>query len=201
MNLSNSSQSKFHPSILIICCLLSSCGYNWGPGSRSLPGGYKKVFVEIFKNRTYELGAEFDFTQALKTKLEQSGFIKVTKKKEAEIIITGDIINVTNLDSGSQPTFFKVDYERKQAYPYKAPMFTIYKMEISANIKVTRANDKKVLWQSLVKGGKTYRGSLLTRQGLRSSNVLYNKSRREQTIKIIAEDMMEEAFDLMAEDF
>ena len=199
MNLLNSYQSGFPA--LFLFFFLSSCGYNWGPGTRSLPGGYKKVFVEIFKNKTHELGAEFDFTQALKKELEQSEFAQVTNKKDAEIIITGDIINVTNLDSGSQPSFFRVDYTKKKAQAYRASMFTIYKMEFSVNIKVTRVSDKKILWQNLTKGEKTYRGSLLTRQGIRSSNVLYNKSRRKQTIKTIAKDMMEETFDLLTEDF
>ena len=193
-----------HPNLrfsIFFSLLISSCGYNWGPGNRGLPGGHKNVFIEIFKNKTHELGAEADFTQALKIEIEQSGFVKIALKKDAEIIITGDIINITNLDSGSQPTFFKVDYQTRQAHPYKAPMFTIYKMEISVNIKAIRASDKKVLWQSLVKGEKTYRGSQLSQQGIRSSNVLYNESRRRQTIKMIAKDMMEEAFDLLVEDF
>ncbi len=193
--------NSYHARLGLFFCLLSSCGYNWGPGNRSLPGGYKNVFVEIFKNSTNELGAEFEFTQAMKTEMERSDFVNVTLKKNADIIISGHIINVTNLDSGSQPTFFKVDYETKKAHPYKAPLFTIYKMQVNVNLKAIRVNDKKVLWQTLVKGEKTYRGSQLGRQGIRSSNVLYNESRRKQTIKMIARNMMEEAFDLLVEDF
>ena len=198
MNLSNSYTAL---GLFFLSYLLSSCGYNWGPGNQNLPGGYKNVFVEIFKNRTNELGAEFEFTQALKTELQRSDFVNVTPKKNADIILTGHIINVTSLDSGSQPTFFKVDHETKKAYPYKAPMFTIYKIQINVNLKAIRVSDKKILWQTLVKGEKTYRGSQLSRQGIRSSNVLYNESRRKQTIKMIAREMMEEAFDLLVEDF
>ncbi len=186
---------------LLLLGVLASCGYNWGPGKRSLPGGYKNVFIEIFKNSTNELGAEFSFTQALKKEMERSGFVNVTQKEKAELIITGHIINITNLDSGSQPTFFQVNYETRQALPYKAPMFTIYKMQVNTNIKVIQASDKKVLWQTMIRGEKTYRGSQLNRQGVRSSNILYNESRRKQTMRKIAQDMMEEAFDLLVENF
>ena len=187
--------------LIFFFCILTSCGYNWGTGSQSLPGGYKNVFVEIFKNSSNELGAEFSFTQALKRKLEQSGFINITSKDKADLIIRGHIINVTSLDSGSQPTFFKVNHEIKKAQPYRAPLFTIYKIQVKANVKVIQVNDKKVLWQNLVEGERTYRGSQLTKQGIRSSNVLYNKSRRKKTMKIIAKDMMEEVFDLLVENF
>lgn len=192
-------KSIFYP--IFLCHTLTSCGYNWGPGNRSLPGGHKNVFVEIFKNSTDEIGAEFSFTQALKRELEQSGFVNITPKDRADLIITGHIINVTSLDSGSQPTFFKVNYETRQAQPYRAPLFTIYKMQVRTNIKVIQADNKKVLWQTLVKGEKTYRGSQLTQQGIRSSNVLYNESRRKKTMKTIAKGMMEEAFDLLVENF
>ena len=181
--------------------LLLSCGYNWGPGNPKLPKGYKYVFVEIFKNSTKEVGAEYNFTQALKRELELSGIANLTTKNRAELIITGNIIDVTSLDSGSQPTFFKINYETRQALPYRAPLFTLYKMQVKANIKIIQAKDKKVLWQNLVQGEKTYRGSQLTKQGIRSSNVLYNESRRKNTMKAIAKEMMRDAFDLMVQDF
>ena len=180
---------------------LAGCGYNWGPGSRSLPGGHQRVFVEMFKNSTHELGAEFSFTQALNRELERSGFITLSPKQQAEVIITGHIIDVTNLDSGSQPTFFQIDYNTRQATPYRAPLFTVYKIRMTVNLKATGAHDKKVLWQSLVHGEKSYRGSQLSQQGIRSSNVLYNESRRKQTVKWIANDMMREAFDRLTENF
>ena len=181
--------------------LLISCGYNWGRGSLELPKSYQYVFVEIFKNNTRETGAEYSFTQALKRELELSGVASLTTKDRAELIITGDIINVTSLDSGSQPTFFKIDYETKQALPYRAPLFTLYKMQVKVNVKAIQAKDKTVLWQSFVHGEKTYRGSQLTKQGIRSSNVLYNESRRKKAMEAIAKEMMKDAFDLMIQDF
>jgi outer membrane lipopolysaccharide assembly protein LptE/RlpB len=51
---------------MVGCCLLLplACGYNFAGGG-ALPGGVQTVFVELFVNRTNEIGVENTFTNDL----------------------------------------------------------------------------------------------------------------------------------------
>lgn len=176
---------------------LVSCGYQWGNYNRSLPGGHKTIFIELFKNQSSEVGAEAFFTQGVKEEFLRSGLVLVTTPAAAEVILKGSIINVENINAGSDPRF--VDETTGEAY--QASYFTVYNLRVTSNLKLVRSRDEKVIWQTQLIGEENYRGSLLKKQGIRSSNVLYNQSRRQQTMKLIAKKMMQEAFDRLTERF
>ena len=69
------------------------------------------------------------------------------------------------------------------------------------SLKLVTAADNKRVWQTTLRGQQDYRGPLLKNFGVRSSNPLYNQSAREQTLSLIAKDMMNDAFDRMTENF
>ncbi len=190
---------KLYLCLLPLLCL--SCAYQFGHGNRTLPGGHKTIFVEMFENQSSEVGAEAAFTQALKEELQRSGLLLVTTKEAAEVILEGAIISVESANSGSEPGFVSINKETNLPETYLASYFTNYSLRVSTNLKLIRSRDKHVIWQTNVLGNKAYRGSLLKKQGLRSSNVLYNQSRRQQTMKLVAQDMMQEAFDRLTESF
>lgn len=189
--------------LLVFSLLLgfSACSYKLGHEDRSIPGGHKTVFVNMFENQSQEVGAEAFFTNALINELQRSGFILVTEKDSAEVVIDGLILNVQNSGSVSIPTFYEVDHLNNQAKSFRASMFTEYLLSVSANLKVKRTRDSKVIWQTYLKSQKGYRGPLLKKDGLRSSNPLYNQSTKTQTMKLLAKEMMEEAFDRLTENF
>ena len=181
---------------------LSHCGYNWGHEGRSLPGGHKTVFVAMFENRSKEVGAEASFTQALMTELERSGFSIVTSEDSAELVLKGTILSVTNSDSGQiSGAFYKTDHVNLNAESYDASLFSVFRMNVTVNLKAIRSRDKRAVWHSTLTGGNFYQGAALTQQGVRTSNVLYNQSRRQQTMKLIAKEMMNQAFDQLTENF
>lgn len=173
----------------------SACVYNWGHGDRALPDGYKSVFVEIFDNKTQEVGVEIDFTNAMIKEIERSGFAVVTDKHSAELILSGSILSVTFTGSASATG--------SGAFPDNptASLFTNYVFNAMTTIKVRRSSDNKVIWTTNVTGTSNYQSSNLTQAGLRSSNPLYNQSSRKQTAKIVAKNMMTEAFDRLTETF
>lgn len=187
---------------LALLISLSSCAYHFGHGNRSLPGGHKTVYVEIFENKSKEVGAEASFTQALNKELVRSGFSVVTSPNMAELVLKGSILRVTNYDGGQIQNFYAEDHANKTA-PVKLPAtyFTSYAMSVMTNLKAVRSRDQKVIWQANLAGYKNYLGASLTKQGIRSSNVLYNQSRRKQTMKLIAQELMQEAFDRLTEKF
>lgn len=180
---------------------LSHCGYNWGRSTRELPGGHKTVYVELFENQSRHLGLETVFAQSLTRELERSGFAHVASKDSAELIIQGNVVTVDFKGRGSDPNFKSKDFSNGTSTTYSASFFTDYRMTISVNLRVIRSRDKQLIWQTNVRGQRAFQSARLKRQGIRSSNVLYNEARKKQTIRLIAQEMMSDAFDRMTENF
>ncbi len=193
----------FLVSLLSLC----QCGYNWGHQTRELPGGHKTVYVEMFENTTQQVGVEIQMVRALTQELLRSGFVIVTTKDSAEVIIKGQVLSVEVIGGGSDPTSFVAkDFSpaakaERTAVDYSASFFSIYTVRISANLRAIRSRDKHLIWQTNVSGFNTFESARLKRQGERSSNVLYNEARKKQTIKLIAIDMMSNAYDRLTENF
>lgn len=185
---------------------LCQCGYNWGHHTRELPGGHKTVYVEMFDNQTKEVGLEAQLTHSLIQELERSGFALVTSKHNAEIIIQGSVLSAAVIGSGSSPNFVAKNFSsatpsERTSTNYTASFFTSYSVTIVANLKAVRSRDEQTIWQTSVRGLKSFQGARLKKQGVRSSNVLYNQARKKQTIKLIAREMMSDAFDRLTENF
>lgn len=188
--------------------LLCSCAYNFGHGHRSLPGGHKTVFVKMFTNQSKEVGAEAAFTQALSRELQRSGFVSVTSIDRAEVVLEGAILRISSSGGGQNPPSEPIFFEENNGNnptgtltPIEATYFQVYNLNAVISLKAVRSRDEQVIWQTTLNGARSYRGALLTKQGVRSSNVLYNQSRRKQTIKLIAKEVMQEAFDRLTENF
>jgi hypothetical protein len=159
------------------------------------------VYIQMFENRSAEVGAEASFTQALTRELQRSGFAIVSTKEAADLVLSGTILNVFSVDGAPITRFFEEDHAAGTSRRFEATLFRQFNLSVQASLKATRSRDDQVIWQTNLRGQKSYRGAEVTRQGARSSNVLYNQSRRAQTVKLIAQEMMEEAFDRLTENF
>ncbi len=158
----------------------------------------------MFENNTQELGLESHFSQALIQELERSGFAIVTSREMAELVVKGSIVAASVVGSGSDPTFRAKDFSdptEKTTTNFSASFFPTYTFTATANVKAIRSRDKQLVWQTNVSGSQTYQSARLKRQGVRSSNVLYNQARKKETIKLVAKQMMSDAFDRMTENF
>src|SRR5687768_11191615 len=82
-----------------------SCAYHFGALKRSLPGGYNKVSVPVFKNSTQEPGIESFFTTAMIEELERNRFASVTPDEEAQVVLEGTVTSIA-YDRGA---FFSQD--------------------------------------------------------------------------------------------
>lgn len=182
--------------LIAIFLFTSACAYNWGYKDRSLPQGYKTVYVETFENQSQEVGVEIDFTNALIRQIERSGFATVTEKSSAELILSGTILSVT-FTGNSSVTGKELFGENNKS----ASLFTNYVFHSTATIKARRSSDDEVIWSTTIDGSTNYQSSKLTQEGLRSSNPLYNQSSRKQTAKLVAKDMMDEVFNRLTENF
>ena len=175
---------------------LSACGYNIGHYNRTLPKGYKTIFIEMFENRSPEVTSEAHFTNALIKEFHRSGFVLVRDKSAAEVIVKGTVMSVTSLGRNST-----VNFRNLAGNAYDATLFTQYGVDAVVHLKLLQAIDEKVLWQTTLRSQKNYYAPILTQSGVRSSNPLYNNSARMRTIASVAQQMMNEAFDRMTENF
>ncbi len=71
---------------------LTSCGYSTGS---MMPSGVDRVAVDVFGNDTYYREIEFQLTRELTSELRQRAPLKITRRRNADAVLTGRIINVT----------------------------------------------------------------------------------------------------------
>ena len=80
--------------LLILTAVLSGCGYRF-VGGGSFPAGIESVFVEIFQNRSAEVGYENTITNDLLYEITRKEAVTLESRENAEGILTGTITQVT----------------------------------------------------------------------------------------------------------
>ena len=186
-----------------VFALLGGCAYHVGLTDRSLPGGYKQVSVPIFKNRTEDVGIEAEFTNAMIRRLNRSQAAQVTNKETAPLVMEGTILQIeTKRGAGvaGQGTNFSVKSEIPRL-PKDSVLISEYRLVVSANIRLRRKSDDKIIWESNFSNERVYSAPRIGTPIVNSANALYNHSARVDTISMLAEEMMAEAHDRMTENF
>lgn len=168
---------------------LTGCAYRLGSPDRSLPGGYRQVFVPIFKNRSLEPGIEVSFTNALIQEFERAHIGRIVEANQAEVIAEGTIEGVSYSPAGLST--------KKTG----ANLAAQYQILIRVNLVLRRNSDKSILWQGVFGGERTYVAPQVLASGINTVNPLYNLSARRQNIEVVAADMMSEAHDRITENF
>jgi hypothetical protein len=171
---------------------LTGCAYRLGSPDRSLPGGYRQVFVPMFKNKTYEPSVEVAFTNSLIMEFERSKIGRVTDSHQAEVLVEGEIESIAY--NASPPS-------TGSSLPTGAVLSPQYQILISARVTLRRNSDKSVLWSGTFKGERNYNAPFVTGAGINTVNPLYNLAARRQNIEAAAAEMMSEAHDRMTENF
>lgn len=178
--------------------VFSACAYRFGPHHRQLPGGYQKVFVKLFENKTPEVGIEPDWTNAFSQELARTGVANVTTEANSEIILVGTIHSVDfRAKTAISVPSSTLDSQGKRV---DRSMFTEYQTLVTIVLKAVDRQGKE-LWQGQFMGEKNYKAPQLTVHGLLTANPLYNQSARRQTIAAIAEEVAFEAVNRMTENF
>jgi hypothetical protein len=169
----------------------TGCAYRLGSPDRSLPGGYKQVFIPIFTNRSMEPGIEVDFTNSLIQEFERAKIGRVTDANQAEVLVEGEISSVTYTPSSLS----------ESGLPTGAVLAAQYQILVSATVTMRRQSDKSVLWTGTFSGERTYTPPQIKTAGINTANPLYNLSARRQNIATMASEMMLEAHDRITENF
>ncbi|MGE3387204.1 MAG: LPS assembly lipoprotein LptE [Bdellovibrionales bacterium] len=180
---------------LLCALLLSSCAYQMGIGSRSLPGGYRQLAIPVFSNKTQEVGAEVAFTNAMIREFEQSQIAEIVPVDNAPLKLEGEIESVKY---GSRSA---AQSKEIPALPQNAVLTTSYQILVTMRFRLRRVSDQAVLWEGSVNNEKVYSAPQIGTPVVNSANVLYNQSARQQSLTALAKEMMEEAHDRMTENF
>ncbi len=182
---------------LILSLLLSGCAYRLGPGTRSIPGGYKQISVPVFKNKTQEAGIEVAFTDSLIQEFQRSRIARVVDNALSEVAVVGTIDSIQYL-----PGAKRVAGDSASPYlPNGTVIASEYRILLSVTVKVVRQADGIELWSGSFSGERTYAAPQVTLAGVNSVNPLYNLSARRQNIDVMAYDIMAEAHDRITENF
>ncbi len=176
---------------------LASCAYRLGSGTRSLPGGYSRLSVPIFKNKTQETGVEVAYTNALLQEFLRSKVGQVVDEPKAEVRIEGEIASITYTpESPVTPETSAGLY-----LPRGTVLASRYRILTDVTLRVVRRSDGEVVWQGSFKGERTYAAPQVHMAGVNSVNPLYNLSARRQNLDVLAQEMMIEAHSRMTENF
>ena len=190
--------------------LLSSCAYKWGYGDRSLPGGYTKIAIPVFSNRSDFVGIEAAYTNALIHEFAKSKVAEVVKKKRSEVFIDAAIISVQVIHQGSRninagnvsdTVSGTDDAENEIRLPENTVLTTEYRVVTNAKVYLRRTLDRKILWQGTFFGERVYPAPQVGLGVVNSVNPLYNHNARINVIEGMSGDMMAEAHDRMTENF
>lgn len=177
--------------LFAILLLSTSCAYRWGENQRSLPGGYRQIFVPIFKNSSMEPGVEIAFTNFFIQEIERAQVARVVERERAEVVLEGEITEVTS--SGEQITNEKTILGFSQARQYL--------LNVVVRVQLKRLSDGKTLHSGTYSRQRTYKAPSLTQAGLNSMNPLYNRSAQHQNIETMAKILMAEAHDRLTDNF
>jgi len=137
--------SKYPPILIALALILSmctSCGYTTGS---LLPAHLKNVYIENFANKipiteevsyqqrykTYRPRLEIDITEAIRSKFLFDGHLRVTQKEEADIILTGELV-----DFRREPIQYGYDDSIEK-----------YRVVIAINMKAEDVGKKETMWR------------------------------------------------------
>jgi hypothetical protein len=181
----------------VIQFFLTGCAYKLSTNLENLPGNVKSIQVPLFKNRSYEPGAEIFFTNALKSEVLKSKVVRLEDEaSKSEAILQGAIaeIDVTAAES--------VIEAKNTAYlPLESVLSTSYTVTATIELTLKRVNSSEVLWSGSFKQARNYAAPQITLPVINTANSLYNHSAKRQTLDAISKELMQAAFDRMLENF
>lgn len=177
--------------VFITVTVFHGCAYRFSQIDRSLPGGYKRVAVPVFTNKTYEPGAEVSFTNALIRELERFHQVAVVDKSDAEVSLVGEVVSLQYSSSGIVT----------EGVPPGTSLSSTYRVLATIQLRLIENSTQREIWQGPFVGERSYQAPLVTLKGLTSVNPLFNQSARMETIDVLARDMMLEVHNRLTERF
>ncbi|MBL7542510.1 MAG: LptE family protein [Bdellovibrionaceae bacterium] len=179
-----------------VMILYSGCAYKVGQKFRSLPGGYQRLSIPVFKNKSMEPGAEAILTQALKEEFFRSTVLKVVSDNEAEVRLEGQI-EALRYD----PTSTVIESDQKNQLPTGTVLTSSYIMNVILNVKLVKTATAEVLWQSQFSSSRQMSASQVTYAGINSVNPIYNQNAKRIVLESVAYELSNQIHNNLTENF
>lgn len=179
----------------------SGCAYRIGYGQRSLPGGFDRVAVPVFKNKSELVGVEGSFTNSLIRQFSASKVAKVVAKEQAPVWVEGEIVSIELIHEGKIDANQLTESENTFGLPDNTVLTSQYRVLTTVSLALRRSSDKKVLWTGAVKGERVYPAPQVGLKVVNSVDPLYNHNARFDIVEQMSVDMMSEGHDRMTENF
>lgn len=170
--------------IVLLPFLFTACGYGFSTVRGPLPGGVKKVAIPTFQNHTHEAGIENIFTSSLRDEFFKSKLVDVVDRKRAD----AEIIGIVNSISIEAVAYSERDLEGRA----KKVLANEYNARADVSISLVRLRDREKLWERTLSDARRY---------VTDENLLKNEVKQQEAFQKTALYLMEQAHDLMFEDF
>lgn len=156
----------------LLFAAVTGCGYRFTAGGAPLPEGVRTVCAPIFANRTAEPALELIFTDALRERLLRAGALSTGA---CDARLEGEVLGV-----GSAPTI-------------QTTQGTLAAYRISASARLRLLKGERVLAETELSGNEDY----LPGADLRG-DVLQTEASRQAALQRLAEALMKDAYDRLA---
>jgi len=181
--------------------LMAGCAYNVGYGHRSLPGGFDRVAIPVFKNRSDIVGIEAAFANSMIRQFANSKVAKVVDRDSAPLVVEGEIVSIELIHEGRIDRNQLSPQENTFGLPQNTVLTSQYRVLANVALQLRRSDNQKVLWTGTVRGERVYPAPQVGQPIVNSVNPLYNHNARIDVIEQMSQQMMAEGHDRMTENF
>jgi outer membrane lipopolysaccharide assembly protein LptE/RlpB len=168
----------FHRYLTIsVLSLLAGCGYHFVGQGGGFPGDIQSLAIQTFENKTKEMTLHRVVTSAVRNEFVSRRDLRIVGVGEADAVLQGTITSFTT-----------------SSLAYDAEGRAIeYRVAINLDLKLVRRVDGTILWE-VPNFAKTeeYRAS---------TEVLTNEAQKNRAIRTLAEDLAEDCYFRLREDF
>lgn len=136
--------------LMLLPVLLSSagCGYRFS-GDGEMPGGVKRIAIEMFQNRSGESGIESIITNDVVNEFSRNPMVEVTGREEADAVLTGVIRSARTrslshraaYDTAEREIILSVDV--RLATPDDEEIWSANGIEASGDYAIGEGGDRK----------------------------------------------------------
>ncbi len=163
--------------VALLALLLSACGYRLQGRSDALPGDVRSLYVELFRNDSYEPFLENAVTNEVVGRFARHGRLEIVERPaRAEGILGGRIVKYSNR---------ALSYDRDDK-------IAEYRSQMTVTAMLRRVDNGEVLWK----------GSVVWQEDYAVSSDKFVQDEREQAaIQEISQRLADELFSHLIDNF
>lgn len=163
--------------LTLLSLLLSGCGYRLQGRSDALPGNVRHLYVELFRNDSYEPYLENALTNEVVGRFARHDRLEIVEQQaRAEGVLSGRIVKYTNHALSYDPEDRIAEYRSQ--------------MTVAAALR--RTDNGEVLWKGTIIWQEDYTAS---------SDKVLQDDREQAAIQVVSQRLADELFSRLIDNF